>query len=43
MLTKRINVPVDKFPLVAGQLKAMGFNQTNLAELSREVGEEITG
>ncbi|MCL5991427.1 MAG: carbon starvation protein A [Bacteroidetes bacterium] len=39
----QINVPVDKFPLVAGQLKAMGFTQTNLAELSREVGEEIAG
>ncbi|MBI5325380.1 MAG: carbon starvation protein A [Ignavibacteriae bacterium] len=39
----QINIPVDKFPLVADQLRAMGFTQTNLAELSKEVGEEIAG
>jgi len=39
----QINVPVDQFPLIADQLHAMGFTQTNLAELSREVGEDIAG
>lgn len=39
----QINVPVDKFAALVPQLQAMGFTQTNLAELSREVGEEIAG
>jgi len=39
----QINVPVDKFTQLIPQLKMMGFTQTNLAELSREVGEQIAG
>ncbi|MBM2813572.1 MAG: carbon starvation protein CstA [Ignavibacteria bacterium] len=39
----QINVPADKFAEIAPQLRAMGFTETNLAELSREVGEKIAG
>ncbi len=39
----KINVSVDQFPLVAAQLHAMGFTQSNLAALSKEVGEQIAG
>lgn len=38
-----INVPVQKFAEIAGQLKAMGFTSTNLTGLSREVGEQLAG
>jgi len=39
----QINIPVDKFPMFAEQLRAMGFTETNLAWLSKEVGEELSG
>ena len=39
----QINVPVEKFTQIIPQLKSLGFSQTNLAELSREVGEQIAG
>jgi len=39
----QINVPIDKFPLVVDQLRAMGFTTSNIGELSREVGEKIIG
>jgi len=39
----QINIPVDKFPLFADQLRAMGFNESNLTMLSKEVGEELAG
>ena len=39
----QINIPIDKFPLFADQLRAMGFTETNLAWLSKEVGEELAG
>lgn len=39
----KINVPLEKFPLILGQLNAMGFTQTNLVNLSKEVGEQIAG
>jgi len=38
-----INIPVDSFPLFADQLRAMGFTESNLAFLSKEVGEELAG
>ena len=38
-----INVPVQKFAEMAGQLKIMGFTATNLAGLSKEVGEQLAG
>lgn len=38
-----INIPVDSFPLFADQLRAMGFTESNLAYLSKEVGEELAG
>jgi carbon starvation protein len=39
----QINVPVDKFQDLLPQLHQMGFTQTNIAELSSEVGEKIAG
>ncbi len=38
-----INVPIQKFAEMAGQLKAMGFTTTNLVGLSKEVGEQLAG
>jgi carbon starvation protein len=38
-----INVPAEKFAAIAGQLKLMGFNVSNLPALSREVGEQLAG
>lgn len=38
-----INIPVDSFPLFADQLRAMGFTESNLSYLSKEVGEELAG
>ncbi|MCL5268301.1 MAG: carbon starvation protein A [Bacteroidetes bacterium] len=38
-----INVPIDKFAALAGQLKIMGFSVSNLAALSKEVGEQLAG
>jgi carbon starvation protein len=39
----QINVSPEKFNQILPQLQALGFTQTNLAELSREVGEAIAG
>jgi carbon starvation protein len=38
-----INVPVEKFHTVLPQLHAMGFMDSNIAQLSQEVGEKIIG
>jgi carbon starvation protein len=38
-----INIPVDKFHLYAQQLHSLGFTQSNLVGLSKEVGENIAG
>ncbi len=38
-----INVPAEKFAAIAGQLKMMGFNISNLPALSKEVGEQLAG
>jgi carbon starvation protein len=38
-----INVPVDKFQAVLPQLNAMGFTESNIHQLSAEVGENIVG
>ncbi len=39
----QINIPADKFQAFLPQLQAMGFTQSNLAQLSAEVGEKIAG
>jgi len=39
----QINVPVEKFQAVLPKLQEMGFTQSNLSELSAEVGEKIAG
>ena len=39
----QINVSPEKFTQILPQLKALGFTQTNLIELSSEVGEVIAG
>ena len=39
----QINVSPEKFAQILPQLKALGFTQTNLLELSSEVGEVIAG
>ncbi len=39
----QINVSQEKFQQIMPQLQAMGFTETNLPELSREVGEIIAG
>jgi len=38
-----INVPVEKFNAILPQLQAMGFTETNLTQLSKDVGETIQG
>ena len=39
----QINVSPEKFAAILPELKAMGFTETNLAELQSEVGENIVG
>jgi carbon starvation protein len=39
----QINVSPEKFTQILPQLQALGFTQTNLTELSHEVGETIAG
>jgi carbon starvation protein len=39
----QINVPVEKFQAILPQLHAMGFTESNLPQLSAEVGEKIAG
>jgi carbon starvation protein len=39
----QINVPVEKFQAILPQLHDMGYTQSNLAQLSQEVGEKIAG
>ena len=38
-----INIPVEKFSQFAPQLQAMGFLDSNISELSKEVGENLAG
>lgn len=38
-----INIPADKFAAFAQQLHDMGFTESNIAALSAEVGENISG
>jgi carbon starvation protein len=39
----QINVPVEKFQALLPQLHAMGFTESNIQQLSAEVGEKIVG
>jgi carbon starvation protein len=39
----QINISVEKFGQFAGQLHALGFHDSNINELSKAVGENITG
>lgn len=39
----QINVPVEKFQAILPQLHAMGYTESNLPQLSAEVGEKIAG
>jgi carbon starvation protein len=39
----KINIPVEKFGQFAHQLQSLGFTDSNINELSKEVGENITG
>jgi len=39
----QINVSPEKFARILPELQAMGFTETNLSELSAEVGESIAG
>jgi carbon starvation protein len=39
----QINVPVEKFAQILPMLQEMGFTESNLTELSRDVGEDIAG
>jgi carbon starvation protein len=39
----QINIPVDKFAQYLPMLQEMGFTESNLEHLSKEVGEEIAG
>ena len=39
----QINVPVEKFQQILPMLHSMGFTESNLETLSREVGENIAG
>ncbi len=39
----QINVPVEKFQSILPTLQAMGFTDSNLDQLSAEVGEKIAG
>ena len=38
-----INVPAEKFQAILPQLHSMGFTESNLTQLSAEVGEKIAG
>lgn len=38
-----INIPVEKFSQFAPQLQSMGFINSNIDELSKEVGENLAG
>lgn len=38
-----INVPAEKFAAILPHLKEMGFTESNLTQLSAEVGEKIAG
>lgn len=38
-----INIPVEKFSQFAPQLQSLGFLDSNIDELSKEVGEELAG
>ena len=38
-----INVPAEKFAAILPQLHAMGFTESNLTQLSADVGEKIAG
>lgn len=38
-----INIPVEKFGQYAGQLRSMGFVDSSIEELSKEVGVELAG
>jgi len=38
-----INVPSEKLQQILPQLQAMGFTDSNITELSTEIGEKITG
>jgi carbon starvation protein len=38
-----INVPVERFQAILPQLHAMGFTESNITQLSAEVGENIIG
>jgi carbon starvation protein len=38
-----INVPMEKFQAILPQLHAMGFTESNITQLSAEVGENIIG
>jgi carbon starvation protein len=39
----QINVPAEKFAAILPHLKAMGFVDSNIVQLSSAVGEKITG
>jgi carbon starvation protein len=39
----QINVPVEKFAQLLPSFQAMGFTESNLATLSKDVGEQIAG
>ncbi|HVP36558.1 MAG TPA: carbon starvation CstA 5TM domain-containing protein, partial [Terriglobales bacterium] len=39
----QINVPVEKFQAILPRLQEMGYTQSNLSQLSAEVGEKIAG
>lgn len=39
----QINVPAEKFQALLPQLHAMGFTESNIQQLSAEVGEKIVG
>lgn len=39
----QINIPVEKFQAILPQLQAMGFTESNINQLSAEVGEKIAG
>ncbi len=39
----QINIPVEKFQAILPQLQAMGFTESNIDQLSAEVGETIAG
>ena len=39
----QINIPVEKFAAIEPSLHAMGFTHSNLAALSKDVGETIAG